>query len=117
MPQLQPLFTRYFGDSRAENSSGGYIHSYAQQQSRTGNTAYDQHSGVRTRVSGTTNEYMSRAGRAVDHETRNSSEIELKGIQVQTTIKRESMVGSTEGMSNEEDSRSSTSVTAVTVAK
>lgn len=81
LPHLKPLFRRFLGDTN--DRSDPYYPSYEQHHSNAKSHGF-RLSGVKTMVSGPAN----RAS-AVPPERRNSSEVELKGIEVHTTINRE----------------------------
>lgn len=85
MPQLKPLYVKWFGDGISTNRSNPYVNSYANPQS-VNPAGFHKMGGVRTMVSGSHPGFRSRSE---VEEGRNSSEVELKGIEVQTTINHE----------------------------
>lgn len=104
MPQLKPLFVKIVGDSTTNSKSAGYTNSYNRPQSGIAQ-GFQKMSGVRTMVSGA---HVLRSGTSDVEDARNSSEIELKGIEVQTTINHEI---SAENRA-EQDDRSHSSISA-----
>lgn len=104
LPQLKPLFKKFLGDSK--NDSNLYYNSYGNANSHGGTQGFQKMSGVRTMVSGTHGVPAFRSNDTTA-DGRNSSEIELKGIEVHTTINHE--IGPA-GARNDGHSHSSSSV-------
>lgn len=107
LPQLKPLFRRFLGDT--QNDSNLYYNSYAHQNSHAAaGQGFQKMSGVRTMVSGSHGAGPFRDPTAAD--ARNSSEIELKGIEVHTTINHE-VAARTADHDDQSQSSSSVAVT------